>query len=148
MIITKTPFRISFAGGGSDLADFYEKYGGCVLMALAEGKSPVHANLARQENIYEKATEMVQGRKTQLEAERAGLPGSALGQAPGEHPGAGASWDHSGQVWRRGIPGRCVRPNPVPAVHRLPVNGISGDTEYRVRFCDQRDIVPTRTVTG
>ena len=31
MIITKTPFRISFAGGGSDLADFYEKYGGCVL---------------------------------------------------------------------------------------------------------------------
>ena len=28
--------------------------------ALAEGKSPVHANLARQENIYEKATEMVQ----------------------------------------------------------------------------------------
>lgn len=31
MIITKTPFRISFAGGGSDLAEFYEKYGGCVL---------------------------------------------------------------------------------------------------------------------
>lgn len=31
MIITKTPFRISFAGGGSDLADFYEKHGGCVL---------------------------------------------------------------------------------------------------------------------
>lgn len=31
MIITKTPFRISFAGGGSDLADFYEQYGGCVL---------------------------------------------------------------------------------------------------------------------
>lgn len=28
--------------------------------AFAEGKSPVHANLARQENIYEKATEMVQ----------------------------------------------------------------------------------------
>lgn len=31
MLITKTPFRISFAGGGSDLAAFYEKYGGCVL---------------------------------------------------------------------------------------------------------------------
>lgn len=31
MIITKTPFRVSFAGGGSDLADFYERYGGCVL---------------------------------------------------------------------------------------------------------------------
>ena len=31
MIITRTPFRVSFAGGGSDLADFYEKYDGCVL---------------------------------------------------------------------------------------------------------------------
>ena len=31
MIITKTPFRISFCGGGSDLPSFYEKYGGCVL---------------------------------------------------------------------------------------------------------------------
>lgn len=31
MIITKTPFRVSFAGGGSDMAPFYEKYGGCVL---------------------------------------------------------------------------------------------------------------------
>lgn len=31
MIITKTPFRVSFAGGGSDMAEYYEKYGGCVL---------------------------------------------------------------------------------------------------------------------
>ncbi len=31
MIITKTPFRISFCGGGSDIDDFYKKYGGCVL---------------------------------------------------------------------------------------------------------------------
>lgn len=31
MIITKTPFRISFCGGGSDIADFYREYGGCVL---------------------------------------------------------------------------------------------------------------------
>lgn len=31
MIITKTPFRVSFAGGGSDMAAFYEKHGGCVL---------------------------------------------------------------------------------------------------------------------
>ena len=31
MIITRTPFRISFAGGGSDISDFYEKHGGCVL---------------------------------------------------------------------------------------------------------------------
>lgn len=31
MIITRTPFRMSFAGGGSDIALFYEKHGGCVL---------------------------------------------------------------------------------------------------------------------
>lgn len=31
MIITKTPFRISFAGGGSDLENYYSQYGGAVL---------------------------------------------------------------------------------------------------------------------
>lgn len=31
MIITRTPFRVSFAGGGSDLANYYEKYGGAVV---------------------------------------------------------------------------------------------------------------------
>lgn len=31
MIITKTPFRVSFCGGGSDISDFYKEYGGCVL---------------------------------------------------------------------------------------------------------------------
>lgn len=31
MIITRTPFRVSFAGGGSDLKDYYQNYGGAVL---------------------------------------------------------------------------------------------------------------------
>ncbi|MBV8254347.1 MAG: hypothetical protein JO154_17240 [Chitinophaga sp.] len=31
MIISRTPFRISFAGGGSDLPSYYLKYGGAVL---------------------------------------------------------------------------------------------------------------------
>ena len=31
MIITKTPFRISFAGGGSDLASYYSQFGGAVV---------------------------------------------------------------------------------------------------------------------
>lgn len=31
MIITRTPFRISLCGGGSDLPAFYEKNGGCVI---------------------------------------------------------------------------------------------------------------------
>jgi len=31
MIISRTPFRISFAGGGSDLKEYYSNYGGAVL---------------------------------------------------------------------------------------------------------------------
>ena len=31
MIITKTPFRVSLCGGGSDLPAFYEENGGCVI---------------------------------------------------------------------------------------------------------------------
>ncbi len=31
MIITKTPFRVSFCGGGSDIPAFYRENGGCVL---------------------------------------------------------------------------------------------------------------------
>ena len=31
MIISRTPFRVSFAGGGSDLPEFYREHGGAVL---------------------------------------------------------------------------------------------------------------------
>ena len=31
MIITKTPFRMSFFGGGTDMPDFFEEYGGAVI---------------------------------------------------------------------------------------------------------------------
>lgn len=31
MIITKTPFRMSFFGSGIDMTSFYEKHGGTVL---------------------------------------------------------------------------------------------------------------------
>lgn len=31
MIITKTPFRVSFCGGGSDIPTFYREHGGCVV---------------------------------------------------------------------------------------------------------------------
>ena len=31
MVITKTPFRMSFFGGGTDYAEFYKKYGGSVI---------------------------------------------------------------------------------------------------------------------
>ena len=31
MIITKTPFRMSFFGGGTDMESFFRKYGGAVI---------------------------------------------------------------------------------------------------------------------
>ena len=31
MIISKTPFRMSFFGGGTDFPQWYDNYGGCVL---------------------------------------------------------------------------------------------------------------------
>lgn len=31
MLITRTPFRISFFGGGTDFYEYFSKYGGCVL---------------------------------------------------------------------------------------------------------------------
>ena len=31
MIITQTPFRMSFFGGGTDFPDFYKKHGGAVI---------------------------------------------------------------------------------------------------------------------
>src|SRR6266478_3666443 len=36
MILTKTPFRVSFAGGGSDLPDFYRRSGGAVLSSTID----------------------------------------------------------------------------------------------------------------
>ena len=31
MIITQTPFRMSFFGGGTDMESFFKEYGGAVL---------------------------------------------------------------------------------------------------------------------
>ena len=36
MIITQTPLRISFAGGGTDFPDFYEAEGGCVISTAVD----------------------------------------------------------------------------------------------------------------
>ncbi len=36
MFLTKTPFRISFFGGGTDLPEFYKNYGGCVVSSTID----------------------------------------------------------------------------------------------------------------
>lgn len=53
MIITRTPFRISFCGGGSDLPAFYEKNGGCVLSTSIDKYMylSVHPSFRREDTI-------------------------------------------------------------------------------------------------
>lgn len=53
MIITRTPFRVSFAGGGSDIASFYEKHGGCVLSTSINKYMyvSVHPSFERKETV-------------------------------------------------------------------------------------------------
>lgn len=36
MIITQTPLRISFAGGGTDFLEFFKKHGGCVVSSATD----------------------------------------------------------------------------------------------------------------
>lgn len=53
MLITRTPFRVSFAGGGSDIASFYEKHGGCVLSTSINKYMyiSVHPSFERKETV-------------------------------------------------------------------------------------------------
>ena len=53
MIITRTPFRISFVGGGSDLPSFYEKHEGCVISTSINKYMyiSVHPTFNREETI-------------------------------------------------------------------------------------------------
>lgn len=53
MIITRTPFRVSFAGGGSDLPSFYHRHEGCVLSTSIDKYMyiSVHPTFSRQETI-------------------------------------------------------------------------------------------------
>lgn len=66
MIITKTPFRVSFVGGGSDLPSFYHQHEGCVLSATINKYMYIvlHPTFNKQNTIvkYNK-TEIVQNVK-------------------------------------------------------------------------------------
>jgi D-glycero-alpha-D-manno-heptose-7-phosphate kinase len=62
MIITRTPFRISFVGGGTDLSDFYKKEGGAVLSSTIDKYVYIVANKRFDDKIrisYSK-TELVE----------------------------------------------------------------------------------------
>lgn len=53
MIITRTPFRVSFAGGGSDISSFYHKHGGCVLSTAINKYMyiSVHPSFGRHQTV-------------------------------------------------------------------------------------------------
>ena len=52
MIITQTPLRISFAGGLTDLPDFYERHGGCVVSSTIDKYIYVIINERFDDKIY------------------------------------------------------------------------------------------------
>ena len=57
MIITKTPFRMSFFGGGSDIPDFFNKYTGAVLSTTFN--KYCHVNVRHLPPFFDYSTEIV-----------------------------------------------------------------------------------------
>lgn len=51
MLITRAPVRISFAGGGTDLPAYYERYGGAVLSTSIDKYFYVMMNVTRNEEL-------------------------------------------------------------------------------------------------
>ena len=47
MVVSRTPFRVSFLGGGTDFPSFYSKHGGCCIATSIDKYS------------YEKSTEVL-----------------------------------------------------------------------------------------
>lgn len=56
MIITKTPFRMSFFGGGTDMEDFFEEYGGAVLSTTFD--KYCYVNVRHLPRFFEYSTEL------------------------------------------------------------------------------------------
>ena len=57
MIICKTPFRISFFGGGTDFPDYYKKFGGSVIGSTIDKYS--YIILRDHPNYFEKKHRLV-----------------------------------------------------------------------------------------
>ena len=61
MIITKTPFRMSFFGGGTDFKEFYNSFGGSVISTTID--KYCYVNVRRLPNFFNYATELVYSKK-------------------------------------------------------------------------------------
>ncbi len=51
MIISQTPFRISFVGGGTDLPDFYQKHGGAVISTAID--KYIYITVKKQNTLHD-----------------------------------------------------------------------------------------------
>lgn len=56
MIITKTPFRMSFFGGGTDMPDFFKEYGGAVLSTTFD--KYCYVNVRHLPRFFDYSTEL------------------------------------------------------------------------------------------
>ena len=63
MIITRTPLRISFFGGGTDLPDYYKKFGGEVLSTTID--KYLYITCRRMPPFWEYKDRFVYGSKTE-----------------------------------------------------------------------------------
>ena len=57
MIITKTPFRMSFFGGGTDMEEFFREYGGAVLSTTFD--KYCYVNVRHLPRFFDYSTELV-----------------------------------------------------------------------------------------
>lgn len=57
MVITKTPFRMSFFGGGTDIEDYFRQYGGAVLSTTFD--KYCYVNVRHLPRFFDYSTELV-----------------------------------------------------------------------------------------
>ncbi len=103
MIITRTPFRISFVGGGTDFEDFYRKYPGRVLSTSIDKYIYLGINPRFEKGIrlsYSKTEEVENREKIEHPLVKAalqetgiedGIEINSIGDIPGKGTGLGSS---------------------------------------------------------
>lgn len=103
MIITRTPLRISFAGGGTDLPEYFEKHGGCVTSTAIDKfvycivkerfDEKIYVNWTKKEivdSVDEVEHELVREAMRKVGIDK-GVEISFLSDVPGEGSGLGSS---------------------------------------------------------
>ncbi len=103
MIISRTPLRMSFTGGGSDMPAFYQKYGGAVISTAIDKYVFVNVNKKFDDGIriaYSKTEEVncvaeIEHRLVRASMEHLGLSGgieiTTIADIPSKGTGLGSS---------------------------------------------------------